>query len=82
LDEKSRSKQRDHETKAEVLTKEVDIIRRKADMLEKENKYLRDQTSSRERVEKSTALIKREDETEEFRCSIRASRKRGSKTAI
>jgi hypothetical protein len=50
LAEKSHSKQRENDAKADYLTKEVDLVRRRADMLEKENKYLRDQTNSRERT--------------------------------
>lgn len=43
------------------------MIRKKADMLEKENRYLRDHTTSRERVEKHT-----KSKTDEFLCQIKA----------
>ena len=43
LEERSKSQGRGAEISNEVLTKEVDLIKRKTELLEKENKYLKDQ---------------------------------------
>ena len=45
-----------------MLTKEVEIIRKKADLVERENRYLRDQNSQSRERERGV------DEREELRC--------------